>query len=57
MSNPVVDNIRRSLGRTERTPLSQRPSIYRSRRAGTTDSEIQLFLDELKKLSGVGQRL
>jgi len=65
MSNPVVDNIRRSLGRTEQTPLSPstklrtgpRPSIYESRRAGTTDSEIQLFFDELKKLSGVGQRL
>jgi hypothetical protein len=62
MSNPVIDNIRRSLGRNAQisppqgAPLSLRPAIYESRRAGTTDSEIQLFLDELKNLSGVGQR-
>jgi L-lactate dehydrogenase complex protein LldG len=63
MSNSVIDNIRRSLGRTAQisspqgTPLGPRPAIYQSRQAGTTDSEIQLFLDEIKKLSGVGQRL
>jgi len=57
MSNPVIDNIRRSLGRKELVPISQRPAIYQARQAGSTDSEIQLFLDELKKLSGVGQRL
>lgn len=57
MSNPVIDNIRRSLGRTEQTPLSLRPVIYAARQAESADSEIQLFLDELKKLSGVGQRL
>ena len=57
MSNPATDNIRRSLGRTERFPLSPRPAIYASRQAGSTDSEIQLFLNELEKLSGVGRCL
>ena len=57
MSNPVIDNTHRSLGRTAQAPLSLRPAIYQSRQAGTTESEIQLFLDELKKLSSVGQRL
>lgn len=57
MTNPVIDNIRRSHGRTEQSPLSLRPAIYESRQAGSTESEIQLFLDEIKKLSGVGQRL
>jgi len=57
MTNPVIDNIRRSLGRTGQSSLGQRPAIYPSRQAGSTDSEIQLFFDELKKLSGVGQRL
>lgn len=57
MTNPVIDNIRRSLGRTEQSSLSQRPAVYPSRQAGATNSEIQLFLDELKILSGVGQRL
>jgi len=57
MSNPVIENIRRSLRHTESSPISPRPTIYQSRQAGTTDSEIQLFLAELKKLSGVGQQL
>ena len=63
MTNPVtstrqgIDNIRHSLGRTDQTPVGLRPAIYASRQAGETDSEIQLFLTEIKKLSGVGQRL
>jgi len=57
MTNPVLDNIRRSLGRTAQTPLSQRPAIYESRQPGSIDSEIETFLAEVKKLSGVGQKL
>lgn len=57
MTNPVLDNIRRSLGRTAQTPLSQRPAIYESRQAGSIDSESETFLAEVKKLSGVGQKL
>jgi len=57
MSNPVIDKIRRSLRRTDQSSLSLRPAIYASRQAGSTDSEIQLFFDELEKLSGVGKRL
>lgn len=57
MTNPVLENIRRSIRHTERTSLSLRPAIYASRQAGSTESEIQLFLDEIKKLSGVSQRL
>jgi len=65
MRNPVIDNIRRSLGHTTQTSLDPsaqlrtgpRPAIYQSRQAGSTNSEIKLLLDELKKLSGVGQQL
>jgi L-lactate dehydrogenase complex protein LldG len=57
VSNPIIDNIRRSMGRTEATPLNPRPAIYEPRKAGAIDSEIQAFLDEVKKLSGIGQRL
>ena len=57
MTNPVVENIRRSLGRTSQTPLSQRPSIYAARQPEAIESEIARFLDEIKKLSGVGQKL
>lgn len=71
MTNPVtstrqgIDNIRRSLGRTAQTPLSPstllrtgpRPAIYESRHAESVDSEIECFLDEVRKLSGVAQEL
>jgi L-lactate dehydrogenase complex protein LldG len=57
MNNPVIDNIRRSLGRTEQTPLSLRPAIYESRQPESVDSECEHFLDEVRKLSGIAQRL
>src|ERR1044071_867662 len=57
MTNPVLENIRRSLGRTAQTPLSPRPAIRESRQAESTDAEIDSFLNEIKKLSGVGQKL
>ena len=57
MTNPVIDNIRRSLGRTDLTPLSLRPAIYEPRLPESVDSEIERFLGEVKKLSGVGQEL
>jgi Uncharacterized conserved protein len=57
MTNPVLENIRRSLGRTDQTPLSLRPAIYESRLPESTDSEIERFLGEIKKLSGIGQKL
>ena len=57
MTNPVIENVRRSLGRTAQTPLSTRPVIYTSRQPESSDSEIDTFLSEIQKLSGVGQKL
>ena len=57
MTNPVIENIRRALGRTVQTPLSLRPDIYEPRLPESVDSEITHFLDEIKKPSGVGQKL
>jgi len=57
MTNPVIENVRRSLGRTARTPLSPRPAIYEPRQPASVESEIECFLSEIKKLSGVGGRL
>lgn len=57
MTNPVIDNIRRSLGRTAQSPRSARPSIYPSRQAESLASELERFLAEIKKLSAVGQQL
>jgi L-lactate dehydrogenase complex protein LldG len=57
MTNPIIENVRRSLGRTDQTPLGLRPAIYESRKPESVDSEIVRFLGEIKKLSGVGQKL
>ena len=57
MTNPVIENVRRSLGRTAQTPLGLRPAIHEPRLSESVDSEINRFLEEVKKLSGVGQRL
>jgi L-lactate dehydrogenase complex protein LldG len=57
MTNPVIENVRRSLGRTAQTPLSLRPAIYPARQPESAEAEIAHFLEEIKKLSGVGQRL
>ena len=63
MTNPIIENIRRSLGRTDQisspqgAPLGLRPAIYESRQPESVDSEITRFLGEIKKLSGVGRKL
>jgi L-lactate dehydrogenase complex protein LldG len=57
MTNPVIENIRRSLGRTAQTPVGPRPTIYEPRQPESTDAEVENFLKEVKKLSGVAQRL
>jgi L-lactate dehydrogenase complex protein LldG len=57
MTNPVIDNIRKSLGRTAQPSLSLRPAIYQPRLPESLDTEVERFLGEIKKLSGVGQRL
>lgn len=57
MPNSIIENIRHSLGRTEQTPVSMRPAIYEPRAAKSVESEIELFLDEVQKLSGAAQKL
>jgi L-lactate dehydrogenase complex protein LldG len=57
MSNPVIESVRRSLGRTAQTPLGPRPQIYVPRQPESLGSEMETFLNEIKKLSGVSQRL
>lgn len=57
MTNPVIENIRKSLGRTSQTPIGPRPAVVSPRQPESTESEIERFLDEVKKLSGSGQKL
>jgi L-lactate dehydrogenase complex protein LldG len=57
MTNPILDNIRQSLGRTAQSTLSLRPAIYKPRLPESLDSETERFLNEVKKLSGISQKL
>ena len=57
MTNPVLENIRRSLARTPHSTRSLRPDILKPRLPESVDSEIQRFLSEVNKLSGKAERL
>jgi L-lactate dehydrogenase complex protein LldG len=57
MTNPVIENVRRSLGRAHGAFPNKRPDIYPARQAGSYDFEVECFLNEVRKLSGVGKRL
>ena len=57
MSNPVIDNIRLSLGRTASTPPGPRPDIIKPRQPGPVDAEIERFFQELSRVSAVGLRM
>jgi len=57
MTNPIIKNIRLSLGRTDQTPVELSPVILEPRQPESVDSEVASFLDEIKKLSGVGEKL
>lgn len=56
MSSLMIDNIRRSLGRSTHSPLGQRPVIFPARHPGAAEAEIEQFLGEVVKLSGSTQR-
>jgi L-lactate dehydrogenase complex protein LldG len=56
MTNPIIENIRRSLGRTEQTTPGPRPAIPDARQPESLDGEMESFLNEIRKLSGVGQK-
>ena len=56
MTNPVIENIRRSLG-GQKPPLGPRPAIYESRQPESLAAKTERFLDEVRKLSGVAQNL
>ncbi len=57
MTNSVIENIRRSLGRTAQPPLNPRPAIYPARQPQALAAETERFLQEVRKLSGVAQTL
>ncbi len=56
-SNLPIENIRRFLGRTDSGLSGRRPDIYPPREAGPVAAEIERFLNEIKDLQGIGERL
>ncbi len=54
--NRVLENIRRSLG-GNRAALLTRPEVLPPREAGTTEQEVELFLKEVRRLSGTAERM
>jgi len=57
MTNPILENIRRSLTRTPHPTPSLRPDILKPRLPESMDSEVERFLSEVNKLSGKAEKL
>lgn len=57
MTNPVLDSIRRALGRTPASPLSPPPRGYPPRQPGSEQAEIERLLAEIRLLSGEARSL
>lgn len=56
-SNPILENIRRSLGRQPGEPVPFRPSILPPRQPADTAAEIDQLIKEVNALSGVARRM
>ena len=56
-SNPILKNIRRSLGRLPGEPVPPSPPILPPRLAADTTAEIDLLIKEINLLSGVARRM
>jgi L-lactate dehydrogenase complex protein LldG len=55
--NPVVEGIRRALGRSVGDPVLPRPPVPPPRPAGSPDEEVDRFLREVSAVSGVALRV
>jgi len=57
MKPTMIDDVRRSLGRTPESPVSPLPDIYPARTPKALQTEIDRFLSEIQLLSGTSQAL
>jgi len=55
--NPVLENIRRNLGRKAGSPLPPRPPIVPPRQMISIDNELDLLVSEINKLAGNAKRI
>ncbi len=56
-SNPVIENVRRSLGRQPGQATPARPPILPARQPGDQEAELDLLLKEINAVAGVAQRM
>lgn len=56
MTNPIIENVRRAVapGRKTDAAPGERPAVLAPRQPGELQTEIDAFLGEVRKLSGVG---
>jgi L-lactate dehydrogenase complex protein LldG len=54
---PIIESIRRNVNRKKGDPIPPRPSILPPRNRGNLHAEIDLFITELRKVSGNGRSL
>lgn len=55
-TNPIIENIRRALGRKAGDPAPERPAILPPRLASQVEAEIDQLLKEINALAGVASR-
>lgn len=55
--NPLIENVRKSLGRVNQFPDSPFPEIYLPRQPGSVEGETDHFIEEVNKLSGTAQKI
>ena len=55
--NPVIEAVRRALGRTAGAAIEARPAVLAPRQAGSIEAEIDLLITEINALSGSAQRV
>ena len=54
---PVIEAVRRALGRTQGAAVATRPAVVPPRQGGSIEAEIDLLIKEINALSGSAQRV
>ena len=56
-TNPIIDNIRKALNRLPNDTVSNKPAILKPRISGSQESELDMLIVEINKLSGFARRI
>jgi len=56
-NNPIINRVRQNLGRSSHSSLPERPPVLPPRSQGDLAEEIDLLIDEIRKLTGEAKRI